>query len=134
MRPNFEPSRTPCSESAWAKRIEHKLDRLGFHSTQRMLVLDRLERLVIGRTMSISTPSAVLPPEEETNTPPAKKKGWLRATLQYSKPVIGYAIEKLLPWGMGIIGPVLLGLWASGREGVQILWGWILWGWVWLVG
>lgn len=81
---------------------------------------------------STGTSTATLLTAESATPPP--KKGRLRAIAQYSKPVISYLIEKGIPILWGIVGPILLGLYASGREGLQLAWGWLLGTWTWLIG
>ncbi len=130
--PNESP--TPSCESGW-RRLDRKLDQLGWHSTKQMLTLDRiqsrLESIIIERSIQTSMPSAVIPP---TAPLAPKKAGRLRHIAQYGKPIRSFILEKALPWVWGLLAPILLGLYAWGREGAQLVWGWILGTWLWLIG
>lgn len=136
MNPSRNASPTPSCDSSWRHRLIYQMDRLGWHTTRNMLALDRLhsrlDTLAISAQTPTSSPSAA--PSTTTAAPPTPKKGRFHHIVQYGRPILNFLLEKLAPLVWGLLAPLLLGLWAWGRDGVERLWNWVMGAYLWLAG
>ncbi len=110
----------PFEENSWHRRIEWKIDRLGYHLTRLHLIWPTSSQIAPISHSSMAT------------TRPTGSR--LRVLREFAFKIAGWAAERLLPIVWGLLAPILLGLWAWGREGAEKLWVWVSGVWLWLAG
>ncbi len=133
------------TNSAKSESNGHKLDRLGWHVTQNTLRLADMHQSLTFVLQKLKTSTKT---EPISNTPtatgalmpttePARTRSWWRAAMhapEWISKLLGSIAERLLPILWGLLAPLILGLWAWGREGAAHLWAWVSGVWLWLAG
>ena len=123
----------------------HKLDRLGWHVTQNTLRLADMHQSLTSVLQNLKTstktePTSPTPTATGASMPTtetARTQSWWRAATHvwaWAPRVLGWLAERLLPVLWTLIAPILLGLWAWGREGAEKLLAWVSGVWMWFAG
>jgi hypothetical protein len=97
-------------------RIEHKINRLGWHWTQYIL------------NSSISGPTAPTSPTS-TATGPDTASPASRLARKLLPKLRSFLWERLLAIVLHYLAPIGLALWLAGRERVEALWAWLTLHW-----
>lgn len=130
------PSTTPSSARAQLHRIEHKIDRLGWHMT-RSLLMSPTSTPTMAPSISTATtaaspttaPAATRAPSTSTSPPPIIKHG--RRLLPK---LLGWAAERLIGYLLPSLISLGLAAWALVRRYGEEMWVYVSGWWHWVLG